>query len=51
MASHALSVSATNGVSVSWDTPPNPGDYILKANVQPVFGTTQSFDGPTVPLK
>ena len=47
----SLKNPATNGVSVSWDTPPNPGDYILKANVQTVFGTTQSFDGPTVTLK
>ena len=47
----SLKNPATNGVSVSWDTPPNLGDYILKANVQTVFGTTQSFDGPTVTLK
>jgi len=47
----SLKNPATNGVSVSWDTPPSPGLYLLKANVQTVFGTTQSFEGPTVTLK
>lgn len=47
----ALKNPTTNGVSVAWDTPPNPGLYTLRAIVQLVTGATQSFEGPSVMVK
>ncbi len=47
----ALKNPATNGVSVSWETPPAPGRYILKMVVSLPNNEVKEFNGPTITIK
>ena len=41
----------SNGVSVTWDTPPGPGKYTLASTVHLMNGETIHFNGPVVTVK
>lgn len=47
----SLSQPKTDGVSVSWDTAPDPGAYRLRADITFANGDTKDFDGPKVVVK
>lgn len=47
----SLSDPKTDGVSVGWDSAPDPGFYRLKAIVTLVNGDSKTFDGPKVTVK
>ena len=41
----------TNGVSVTWSTPPKEGESTLRAVIHLSFGEIRTFDGPTITVK
>jgi len=47
----SLNHPASEGVSVSWDMPPDPRAYTLKAVASMTNGDTKEFTGPKVTVK
>ncbi len=47
----SLANPSTNGVSVSWDTPPAAGKYVLKAIITLPNGETKEFLGQTITVR
>ncbi len=47
----SLSEPKTDGVSVSWDAPPAPDTYRLRAEITLSNGEIKTFDGPRITVK